>query len=425
LKRYPGLRPVGDDQTKNLTFLGIESSCDDSCASILSLSFDPLRVTVETDIRISQNEVHRDYGGVVPHLAKRAHASILPNVIERALKHNNNTTAIDAIFVTTGPGLSGSLFAGVREAIRVGRRMNVPVYGVNHLEAHVMTSELLRNDANIDINSVFPFLTLVVSGGNTFISRTRDVGNHTILASTRDDALGEALDKAARMLEIEGGGAGLEKWARESNASDRAASNPLPIPNRRSRAASLLKAQGRGGNGVTIDGSSTAFFSFSGLKSALHRHLLSHPVDDDDNAITTKRNLAYFFQDAAFTHVVDVVNRCVSTVASSSSSSSPPKSLVVSGGVASSRTMREKLEEGLRETGVGGVRAPPPHWCVDNAVMIAWTGMLRMGAGIQGEDLTRRSRPTVASHPPSQEEEEDDVAVRGLIRPKWPLSDVV
>lgn len=417
--RYPRLTSSSLAATPT-KFLGIESSCDDSCASVLSLSHDPARVSVETDVRISQHNVHAGYGGVVPHLAKKAHASTLPRVVDRALSSSSDGD-IRAVFVTTGPGLSGSLSAGVREALRAGARLNAPVFGVNHLEAHVMTSELLRNDTTIDVTEdVFPFLTLVVSGGNTFVSYTREVGDHVVLAATRDDALGEALDKAARMLKIDGGGAELEKYARGSRlashqGSGNATMNPLPIPNRRSRGSSALKSP----SGDSL------FFSFSGLKSALHRHLEARGATQKsiDPSSSSIHDLAFHFQDAAFTHVVDVVKRCIASVESSSGANEINiKSLVVSGGVASSQTMREKLRRELPR-GID-IRAPPPHWCVDNAVMIAWTGMLRLGAGLEGEDL-RFSRCFSSEGDRASGGDGDVSAMRGIIKPKWPLGVMV
>jgi N6-L-threonylcarbamoyladenine synthase len=311
--------------------LGLESSCDDSAVALVTGDRRILAQAV-----VGQTQAHRPYGGVVPEIAARAHVEILPALIRTVLDDARlSIHDVDAVAATAGPGLIGgvmvALLAGKGLALAAGK----PLIAVNHLEGHALSPRLV--DPELD----FPYLLLLVSGGHCQLLEVRGVGNYRRLATTIDDAAGEAFDKAAKLLGLPyPGGPAIEELAK----SGLPAAVPLPRP---------------------LVGSPEPHFSFAGLKSAVQRAVASGEYRRED--------IAASFQQA----VVDVL---VDRTALALERSDAP-TLVVAGGVAANHAIREALRDLAAREGRGfGV---PPAWlCTDNAAMIAWAGAERFAAGL-------------------------------------------
>ena len=308
--------------------LGIESSCDETAAALV----DGERRIVAQRIA-SQDESHAPYGGVVPEIAARAHAERLAPMIAGVLSDANVTLAdCDAIAATAGPGLIGGVMVGLVSAKALAMASDTPLIAINHLEGHALSPRLA------DETLEFPYALLLVSGGHCQILRVDDVGQYRRLATTIDDALGEAFDKTAKILGLGfPGGPAVERMAKEGDA----AAVPLPRP---------------------MVGSGEPHFSFAGLKSAVlraHQGGQHRPAD-----------IAASFQQAAIDCVTDRLRIALEDMQDCST-------LVVAGGVAANASVRAALEElatshGMRFT------APPPSLCTDNAAMIAWAGIERL-----------------------------------------------
>ncbi|WP_296680692.1 tRNA (adenosine(37)-N6)-threonylcarbamoyltransferase complex transferase subunit TsaD [Novosphingobium sp.] len=328
--------------------LGIESSCDETAAALV----DEGRRIVAQRIA-SQDEAHRPFGGVVPEIAARAHSERLTPLIAATLDDGGvSLRDIDAIAATAGPGLIGGVMVGLVTAKALALAADKPLIAINHLEGHALSPRL--SDPKLQ----FPYLLLLVSGGHCQILRIDGVGRYTRLATTIDDALGEAFDKTAKILGLGfPGGPAVERIAAAGDASN----VPLPRP--------LL-------------GSAEPHFSFAGLKSAVLRARDSEKYDPAD--------IAASFQQAAIDCVVDRSRRALQ-------SSDTPTALVVAGGVAANKAVRAALENLAAEFGLPFV-APPLALCTDNAAMIAWAGQERL------------AMPRFASDPL-------DIAAR----PRWPL----
>ena len=322
--------------------LGLESSCDDSSAALVDSDRRVLAHAV-----VSQNSAHRPFGGVVPEIAARAHVEILPGLIRSVLAEARVAIAdVDAVAATAGPGLIGgvmvALLAGKGLALAAGK----PLIAVNHLEGHALSPRL------VDPGLGFPYLLLLVSGGHCQLLEVRGVGDYRRLATTIDDAAGEAFDKAAKLLGLPyPGGPALEALAAEGDS----AAVPLPRP--------LL-------------GSPEPHFSFAGLKSAVQRAVACGQYRPAD--------IAAAFQQAVVDCLVDRTRRPLRT------SDSP--ALVVAGGVAANRAVRDALESLAADE--GRAFAVPPAWlCTDNAAMIAWAGVERLAAGLTDPlDVPARAR---------------------------------
>jgi len=311
--------------------LGLESSCDDSAVALVASDRRVLAQAV-----VSQNAAHRPFGGVVPEIAARAHVEILPGLIGQVLDEAGVAiSGIDAVAATAGPGLIGgvmvALLAGKGIALSAGK----PLVAVNHLEGHALSPRL------VDPDLAFPYLLLLVSGGHCQILEVRGVGDYRRLATTIDDAAGEAFDKAAKLLGLPyPGGPALEGLAKEGDP----AAVPLPRP---------------------LVGSSEPHFSFAGLKSAVQRAVASgghRPAD-----------IAASFQQAVVDCLVDRTVRALET--------SDAPTLVVAGGVAANGPIRAALKV-LADTSGRRFSVPPGWLCTDNAAMIAWAGAERFALGL-------------------------------------------
>lgn len=323
--------------------LGIESSCDETAAALVGSDRRILAQRIA-----SQDEEHRPYGGVVPEIAARSHAERLAPLIEATLADAGMTLDdVDAIAATAGPGLIGGVMVGLVTAKALAMAGDKPLYAINHLEGHALSPRLA--DASLE----FPYALLLVSGGHCQILRVEGVGSYRRLATTIDDALGEAFDKTAKILGLGfPGGPAVEKLAQEGDASAVA----LPRP--------LL-------------GSEEPHFSFAGLKSAVLRAKESGQYRDAD--------IAASFQQAAIDCVLDRLRKALEEMDEVSA-------LVVAGGVAANAAVRAALEGLAGEFRLRFV-APPPKLCTDNAAMIAWAALERFEPGKSDPfDLAARPR---------------------------------
>ncbi|KAF9571175.1 hypothetical protein EC968_000863 [Mortierella alpina] len=408
--------------SRPLIALGIETSCDDTCAAVVTSDRRILSEVLRT-----QHHLHEPMGGIVPKLAHHAHMRNLPEVVKEAIEKaglgERGIQEIDIIAVTRGPGLAHCLGVGLNAAKTLAAALNKPLIGVHHMEAHALTARLTT--VNPDIKSAgqdrgkvatttvsegyvpagsaphpeFPFLTLLVSGGHTLLLVAHSVDRYTTLATTVDDSIGEAFDKCARLLDIPwlpgragGPGASLEEFAKGSLNPSRYL-DQLPIPMSLRTNKRLMK------------------FSFAGLKSAVTRIIdqekAASPTGEMDEE--KRRDLAAAFQHCAVTHLCQKVEQGLVDCHEQGMQIS---SLVISGGVGRNATLRSKMDEicsefeckslsksdkkALSKTKSASqsttvapatrrsvrVICPPPKLCTDNAVMIAWTGLERYQQGL-------------------------------------------
>ena len=323
--------------------LGIESSCDETAAALVTADRRILAHRIA-----SQDAEHAPYGGVVPEIAARAHAVRLAPLIEATLADAGLSLGdVDAIAATAGPGLIGGVMVGLVTAKALAMAADKPLIAVNHLEGHALSPRLA--DATLE----YPYLLLLASGGHCQLLRVSGVGQYRRLATTIDDALGEAFDKTAKILGLGyPGGPAVERLALAGNPK----AVPLPRP---------------------LKGSAEPHFSFAGLKSAVMR---AHEA-----GVHTPADLAASFQQAAIDCVMDRTSHAIADAG-------PVSALVVAGGVAANQAMRGALA-GL--AGAHGLRfvAPPLALCTDNGAMIAWAGVERFALGlVDGLDVAARPR---------------------------------
>ncbi len=338
-----------------MVVLGIETSCDETAAAVVARD-DAGRGRVLSNVVLSQIDAHAAFGGVVPEIAARAHVDALDRVVDAAMREAGvGFDQLEAIAATAGPGLIGGVVVGLATAKAIALASGKPLVSVNHLEGHALTARLTDH---LD----FPYLLLLVSGGHTQLLKVVGVGDYIRYGTTIDDALGEAFDKAARLLGLGfPGGPALEAAARSGDPSR----FDLPRP-----------MVGRPG----------ADFSFSGLKTALRLTAESlAPLSSRDVA-----DLAASFQTAVVEAVVDRVRNALARFGAEASDGE--RVLVVAGGVAAN----EALQAGLRAVAEGGgarLVAPPAALCGDNAAMIAWAGAERLAAGyVDALDADARPR---------------------------------
>jgi len=326
--------------------LGVESSCDEMAAAVVRDGTDVLASRVR-----SQLELHRPYGGVVPELASRDHVRSVSQVVRAALEEAGvGERDLDAVAVTMGPGLLGSLLVGLSFAKALAYRLGIPVVGVHHLAGHLAAAELAAPGLTR------PYVGLVVSGGHTALYRVEDLASPKLLGETADDAVGEAFDKVAKLLGLPyPGGPALAKLA-EAGREDAFA---LPRPRQHEPGYD---------------------FSYSGLKTAVARLVRAHePLAD-----ATRADIAASFQAAATDVLVAKARRAVADEGLAR--------LVVVGGVAANRRLRERVAAAAERDGFSAT-FPPPALCTDNAAMVAAAGARSLAAGERHDlDLTAFSR---------------------------------
>ncbi len=316
-----------------MILLGIESSCDETAAAVVENGRHIL-----SNIVSSQIDIHARFGGVVPEVASRQHIlSIIP-VIDEAIKTARaDWSDIEAIAATHGPGLAGSLLVGANTAKAISYARKLPLVGVNHLEAHIYANWLSSREPE------FPLLCLIVSGGHTDLILMKNHGDYTLIGKTRDDAAGEAFDKAARILGLSyPGGPAIDKAAKGAKAD-------IKLPR------AWLKG--------------TADFSFSGLKTALLRLSEAGLINNIESAAAS-------FQAS----VVDVLVKKTTNAAVKYG----VKQILLSGGVAANSLLRKQMTSASPVP----VLIPPPGLCTDNAAMVAACGYFRLRLGnVNGIDL--------------------------------------
>lgn len=320
-----------------MKILGIETSCDDTSVAILDGR------EVLSNVTASQDAVHAPFGGVVPELAARRHLETIDSVLHRALDTAGLQLAdVDAIAVTRGPGLVGSLLVGVSAARGLALRTGLPLFGVHHLEGHAL-SPLMHEEI------AFPFLSMVVSGGHSSLYLVRDIGNYEEVAATRDDSAGEAFDKGAKMLGLGfPGGKVIDDKAKLGNRQ------AIAFPRGRVKADPLA-------------------LSFSGMKTALWGYLQSNA------GVVHVEDVCASFQEA----IVDVlVARATTAMARFGI-----ERVAVAGGVSANSRLRERMQEAAP-----GAVFPPMKYCTDNAAMIVYACARRLERGLACDELEVRSR---------------------------------
>lgn len=330
-------------ETSGPVILGLESSCDETAAALVTADRRILSHRLAT-----QEAVHRPYGGVVPEIAARAHVDALAPLIEAALADAGLTLAqVDAIAATAGPGLIGGVMVGLVTGKALALAAGKPLIAVNHLEGHALSPRLA------DPNLEFPYLLLLVSGGHCQLIEVLGVGQYRRLATTIDDAAGEAFDKTAKLLGLGiPGGPAVERAAAAGDPK----AVPLPRP---------------------LVGTADPHFSFAGLKSAVLRAHQSGRWRVED--------LCASFQQAVIDCLIDRTRRALAATAIR------PTALVVAGGVAANQAIRGALANLAASADLPFV-APPLWLCTDNGAMIGWAGVERFAAGLT-DDLSVPARP--------------------------------
>ncbi len=324
-----------------MLILGLESSCDETAAALCEDG------AILSSIVRSQVDLHRQYGGVVPEIASRAHLEAVDVITREAFaKAGRDLEQLDGIAVTLGPGLVGALLVAVNFAKGLAFAKNLPLVGVNHVKAHALAPFMDAPGRAAPVPE-FPLAALVVSGGHTNLYRMDDYLSFALLGRTRDDAAGEAFDKTAKLMNLGyPGGRVIEEMARRGEPDFYA----LPRP---------MLSEG-------LD------FSFSGLKTAvlsLYREEKLAEAPPDDVRLC---HLAASFQAAAVEVLTTKLTRACETVGA--------KGAVLAGGVAANGPLREAAGAAMKRLGLS-FYAPPPAWCADNAAMIASLGERQLLAG--------------------------------------------
>lgn len=322
--------------------LAIETSCDETSVAVLKNGRDVL-----SNIISSQIDTHRLYGGVVPEIASRLHLESINKIIDLALNESEVTLKdLDLIAVTKGPGLVGSLLVGISAAKALSFTLGIPLVGVNHMEGHIASNYIVHKDLEP------PFISLVVSGGHTYLLDVQDYNDIKIIGQTFDDAAGESFDKVARSLDLPyPGGPEIDRLAKVGN------SNAFDFP-----------------RAMMEDGNYN--FSFSGLKTSVLNTINSMNMK---NEIIIKEDIAASFQEAVVDVLVEKSFRLLKEKGRDK--------LAIAGGVAANSHLKNKMEEKAQENGIK-IYFPTNILCTDNAAMIGSAGYYNyMNGKISGLDL--------------------------------------
>ncbi len=325
--------------------LAIETSCDETACSIIKNDKEIL-----SNIVSSQINVHKLYGGVVPEVASRIHVENISVVIEEALKKANLTMdKIDAIALTQGPGLIGSLHVGIIAAKTLAWMYNKPIVPIHHIIGHIYANTFVDD-------LMFPLLALVVSGGHSELVIMKDEWSFEVVGTTQDDAIGEAYDKVARVLGLSyPGGPAIDKLAKEGKSN-----YTLPIPKTENQ----------------YD------FSFSGLKSAVIQ--LKNKLERNNEEVINA-DIAFSFQESALAQIIKITDKAISDF--------KPKHVVLAGGVAANTRLRELMNEMIKKHENVKLTIPPLWCCTDNAAMIGAAGSIAFNHGLIS-DLNFGAQPS-------------------------------
>jgi len=322
---------------ENLTFLGIETSCDETAASVVREKGDGTG-EILSNVVSSQIEEHKEFGGVVPELAARAHVEKIEFIIKKAIKESGlNINDLDGVAATAGPGLVVCLTVGLNIGKAIAGSLSKPFIAVNHLEGHALSPKIIKKIE-------FPYLLLLISGGHTQFLEVNGVNKYKRLGTTIDDALGEAFDKTAKLLGIEfPGGPMIEEWAKKGDGNY----FKLPKP--------ILK---KGGCNL----------SFAGLKTAVLR--TTKKIKNEKE----KYHLAASFQKTINEILYEKTKIAMEEYLKDKKNIT--NTFVIAGGVASNLSIRENLSKLAKEKNFASI-FPPINLCSDNAAMIAWAGIER------------------------------------------------
>lgn len=328
---------------KDFYTMGIETSCDDSSVAILKNDREVL-----INLISSQIDIHKIFGGVVPEIASRKHLEAINPLIEKALLDTNlSYEDIDLISVTKGPGLIGSLLVGISAAKALSLSANIPMIGTNHMQGHICANYLSNKDLEP------PFISLVVSGGHTYLVKVNGYTDYQIIGTTRDDAAGESYDKIARSIGLGyPGGPKIDRLSKEGNK------DAIDFPR------------------IMLEKDSYDF-SFSGLKTSVLNYM-NH--QKQKNLEINKADLAASFQEAVVDVLVEKSMRLIDETGL--------KTLAVSGGVAANSRLKERLKEECEKRGVKFYH-PDIILCTDNAAMIAMAGYLNYKAGARSDNYLK------------------------------------
>ncbi|MDR0625463.1 MAG: tRNA (adenosine(37)-N6)-threonylcarbamoyltransferase complex transferase subunit TsaD [Holosporales bacterium] len=331
--------------------LGLETSCDETAAAVVSDAGDWLD-RLKSNVVYSQINEHQDFGGVVPELAARAHLEFLFPVIRKALHNVAHLHEISAFAATCGPGLIGGLLVGATACKALAVINQKPFIAVNHLAAHAQVCRLTQEVP-------FPFLLLLVSGGHCQFLEVRGLKEYKLLGATLDDSAGEVFDKIARLLEIDGGGRGIEKMAETGDQRRFAVSSPLKDRN-------------------------NCDMSFSGMKTAFKILIQEkQPLSQQD-----KSDFAACLQNS-ITHTLAEKTKWAIKMAASDVRCSGI--FVMAGGVAANKKIREAIQNVCNANAFTLV-CPPTQFCTDNAAMVAWLGLEMYKAGAS-DSISFEQRP--------------------------------
>jgi len=324
-----------------MKILGIETSCDETAVAVVSDRKGAWQQRILAHHVASQIPLHQAHGGVIPEIASRSHLDVLPTLVARCLKEAElDMGDLDGIAVAGGPGLIGGVLVGVMYAKAVAAALDLPFLAVNHLEGHALMPRLTHDVC-------FPYLLLLMSGGHTQFLLAQDVGRYDLLGTTRDDALGEAFDKVARLLGLAyPGGPLIEHLAQAGDPTAFAFATPL-----------------LGQPGCDL--------SFSGLKTDVARRVSTLSLTPQVRA-----DVCASFQAAVARVLVDRGKRAFQLACQQSPSL---ETVVLAGGVAANLFLRSQLTQALAPA---TVIAPPPSLCTDNGVMIGWAGLERFKRGL-------------------------------------------
>lgn len=352
-----GSSPIPPTNLKYMITLGIETSCDETALCLLESQNETYRIL--GNVVNSQTDLHKEYGGVFPMLAKREHIKNLPILLEKILRESKiSEKQIDRIAVTHGPGLEPALWTGILFAKELGNKLNIPVIPVNHMEGHIIGSLISQSTPHDDFKELkkveFPALAVLISGGHTEIIHVEKIGQYKILGSTVDDAIGEAFDKVARMLNLPyPGGPEISKLAEDARKNNIRSEVTFPRPMIHSKDLN---------------------FSFSGLKTSVLYTLKKIENVTKDQV----KGIAREFEDA--------VTEVLISKTTSAIEDNEVRSLILGGGVIANTHIRKTFEKLASDTSIP-LYLPVSGLTGDNALMIALVGAIKPLFGYKGSTV--------------------------------------